>query len=290
MSNRVGVMECKVLSDYHLSKMKPPYIVQPKLNGDRCRSLVSNTSCALVSSQNNPRYFMNHITDELIKVKNTFAYSGYDYIHLDGELYSHGMTHREIRSIVSRTVNPHPDWNKIEYHIFDFIATSAGYLPRETMEKRLTHLHYINTIIGDISPVKIVETYTAQTKQDIWDYLRLFISQGYEGIIVRDKDSHYIIGHTDRLLKWKPTQTMTCLIDGFQEEVSKDGEPKGILGALQCLTPAGVKFTVAGFRHKEKMDIWNDQAQYYHRQCLVKYNELTEYGAPISPVYKGMEV
>ena len=114
-TKRSGIMLAKPLEERRLTNPKFgwsfPVLCQPKLDGERCSAENHNGISLLVTSEQNIFQSVPHINDAL---------EGLHTEELDGELYCHGMPFSEIHSRVSRTVNLHPDYQKIQYHIFDY--------------------------------------------------------------------------------------------------------------------------------------------------------------------------
>jgi len=80
-----GIMKCYPFEEKRLAKWQPPYIVQPKYDGVRCRAVpIPGGGYILLSSEENVIYSVPHILDWLNRVQLT--------TELDGELYCHGMS------------------------------------------------------------------------------------------------------------------------------------------------------------------------------------------------------
>ncbi len=118
-----NVMKCVPFEEKRLSKWTPPFIVQPKYDGVRCRAVPSSLSPGdylLLSSEENVIYGVPHILSELKRLRLN--------AELDGELYVHGQPFEFIYGVTSRTVNPHPDALQVEYHVFDIINRLPGFV------------------------------------------------------------------------------------------------------------------------------------------------------------------
>ena len=50
-ARRKGIMLCAPLEEKRLLRWTPPYLVQPKLNGERCRAIHTPEGYILVSSE-----------------------------------------------------------------------------------------------------------------------------------------------------------------------------------------------------------------------------------------------
>src|SRR5574343_1381655 len=109
---RKGIQLCYPFEEKRLSKWTPPYAVQPKYDGVRCRALKLADTYLLLSSEENIIY-LPHITEALNDLKLDYEF--------DGELYRHNLAFEQINSVTSRTVNPHHDAYQIEFHIFDIV-------------------------------------------------------------------------------------------------------------------------------------------------------------------------
>ena len=81
--SRSGIMLCYPFEEKRLAKWSPPYVVQPKLDGERCRYKQYEGGSFLLSSQENVIFGAPHIKHYLDSVCPTG-------LHLDGELYCHG--------------------------------------------------------------------------------------------------------------------------------------------------------------------------------------------------------
>ena len=62
-----NIMKCYPFEEKRLAKWKPPYIVQPKFDGVRCRAIPTDTGYLLVSSEENVIFSVPHINEELNK-------------------------------------------------------------------------------------------------------------------------------------------------------------------------------------------------------------------------------
>ena len=259
MSRRKGIQLCYPLEESRLAKWTPPFICQPKLDGDRSRAVPYGDSNILLSSEENPFYYMNHIHEELITLPR------WEY---DGELYAHHLPHNEIHSRVSRELNPHPLRREIEYHIFDII--NSGIQAQRTVELR--DLEILHTL----EYVKFVPSYLAYTFNQVWAYYEEFIIEGYEGIIVRDSASFYKRSRSSHIMKFKPKQKDVYLVTGSEEEVSIHGVPKGRLGKLNLTDPEGNVFNVgAGLNDADRTTLWECRSDLPGQWCTITYQHLT---------------
>ncbi len=276
--SRSGIQLCYPFSEDRLKKWSPPYIVQPKLDGDRCRAVIVENSVVLLSSECNVISSVPHINEFLSRC-------GFGTIELDGELYTHGMNHQLIHGIASRSVNAHSQSDDLELHLFDIVDESTDQMNRIL---KLAGVHSILKEQPGVSPVHVVDFIVAETLEDVLRAYDKFVEFGYEGIIVRELSAPYIRRRSTAVMKWKPKKEDLYAIIGYTEEVSIHGEPKGRLGALVCRAQFGEeKFQVgSGFTSAQREDLWKIKETLAGNTLRVAYQHLTPgKGVPRFPVF-----
>lgn len=278
-----GIMKCVPFEEKRLAKWNPPYIVQPKYDGIRCRALKlhtvrldieSNSNHLLLSSEENPIFSVPHLNSILDKL-NIQA-------ELDGELYCHGMTFEQISSITSRTVNLHEDYIRIQYHVFDII--------NEECQIRRTKI--IENLRG-LSPWIVVSPfYLCESLDEVLKAYDSIIAKGYEGIIVRNIDAPYERKRSTLVMKFKPKKEDEYVITGFKEEIDASGTPKDTLGALTCISGDGSTFNVGtGFSDERRKQIWEGRDLIIGQVAVVKYQHISSANkVPRFPVFVEIKV
>lgn len=269
---REGIMLAYPFEQKRLSKWSPPWIIQPKLDGERCRAIVDAAgSATLISSELNIISSVPHINQQIKEI-------GLHDVELDGELYTHGLSFSEIHSRVSRKVNIHDDYRDIEYHIFDIVNDTA-------QASRTAFLDYLPPKPN----IKVVESKIVERLDDIMATYEAFIEDGYEGFILRNPHAPYIRRRSIYMMKFKPKKVDHYLIYGYKEERSIHNVPKGRLGALALKSPDIYKpgtFDVgSGFTAQQREDLWKRKEELVGKICEVKYQHLTEKGVPRFPVF-----
>lgn len=268
---RKGVMLAYPFEEKRLAKWKPPYIVQPKLDGERCRAVpLEDGTYQLLSSECNIFNSVPHINEALNS-------SGLWPLKLDGELYLHGMNFEDIHSIVSRTVNLHPDYKEMEYHIFDIVAN----LPQcERSAKCASYISSARPLLN--VPVELCNSF-----DDVMNAYDTFtVQEGYEGMVVRHWMAPYLRKRSTFMMKFKPKKSDYYKIIGYKEEVSIHGEPKGRLGALICESD-GNSFSVgSGLTDESRISLWTDIDSKIGKLVKVGYQHITSgKGVPRFPVF-----
>jgi len=253
-------------------KWPMPIIIQPKLNGLRCRAIISDQGITLLSSQENRITSMPHIVAALRRL-------ALKPIELDGELYRHGTAFQTLCSIVKRSKALHPFYGSVEYHIFDIISDKS----------QLDRVDALRFLAARFKP-PLVHVESARIKEDeISAYLAYYMGLGYEGIILRNPDSPYVRARTPNMLKLKPSQSDTYKITGFNEEIDISGNPKNSLGSLECQRPDGGEIFKVGtgpYLTRERRDqLWQERDSLIGKMVKIKYQNLTLHReVPFHPV------
>ena len=276
---RTGIMLCQPLEEKCLAKWEPPYIVQPKLDGERCRATwqVEGHQLSkpiLFTSEENIFKTVPHIQKAIEKLNRPD-------LELDGELYSRNLNFNEIHSRCSSSrLTIHANIEEIKYYIFDLVDENPQF-------SRLAYLKSLNLV----DPLVLVPVYIVQNLEEIMEKLKLFIDLGYEGIIVRHPHNNYVRKRSPFVMKFKPKHEDSYEIVGYKEEVSKDGDSKDTLGALICKGVDGNLFSVgSGLTDHLSNLLWQSQDGLIGKKCRVQYQHLTPgKNVPRFPVFVSIE-
>lgn len=267
---RSGILLCYPFEEKRLAKWEPPYIVQPKYDGVRCRAVqIPNGNYILLSSEENIYFSVPHINKELEKLHIT------NNLELDGELYHHGMSFEKIVSITSRTVNLANN-KDIQYHLFDLINDSSQI-------ERLLQLEEFNSLSQYI---KVSPYWICNSLDEIMKVYDKIIKLNYEGIIIRHLMAPYIRRRSVYVMKFKPKKSDEYKIVGYNEEISKNNVPKGTLGSLVCTGINNNLFKVgSGFTAQDRKEYWNRREELIGKVCKISYQHLTDKKIPRFPVF-----
>lgn len=269
---RTGIMLAYPFEEKRLAKWQPPYIVQPKLDGERCRMLNDGRTCLLLSSTEEIITSVPHINQLAPRVMPVGEW--------DGELYVHGWTFEEIHSVVSRSVNLHSDYAAMQFHCFDHVELETPQLARTItlleLNAKLNH-----------SAFRIVPSFMASSFEDVMHMRESFLADGYEGIIVRHSDAPYVRKRSTGMMKLKPSRTDAYLIVGHVEEIDKNGQPKNRLGALVCRGDDGTEFRVgSGFTAEQREALWQNPESLHGLFVKIEYQARTPgRGVPRFPIF-----
>ncbi len=248
----------------------PPFLIQPKLDGERCRALYLDNIVTLFSSECHIIKSVPHINEAIAKLDLPNG------MELDGELYQHGADFSEIHSIVGRSATISLDYESMEYHVFDIIDEHASQYAR---------IRFLNRLMLT-PPLCRVQTDVAESPEAVLEWMTKFVDRGYEGIIVRELSAPYVRKRTTQMMKFKPKKSDYYPIVGFYEEMSITGQPKNALGSLVCTSDEGTTFNVgSGFTADQRHELWKRRHELVGCVCHVKYQNITSNHVPRFPVF-----
>ena len=255
-----------VLLEKNLSKIKFPANAQPKLDGFRGIAIKKSINIEIVSRNGLPYPHLEKIKKEL----ETFPLIKQGY-QLDGELYLHGYTLGELRSVLGRKkLNSNKVIElekKIRYYVFDVIIKNVS------SEKRLDMLQKAFKSWKS-NLVHLIEIKTVNSTKEIDRLRNKYIENGYEGIIIRNKVGLYTSGKfSQNVFRSKDFKKGIFKIVGALEG---KGNNKGTaIWRLQCLKDKNKTFTAKPIGTKEeRTQLYKNKNKYIGLKIQVKYFEL----------------
>lgn len=200
-----------------LSEMK--IMVQPKFDGYR---MIYNTTTKQMSTRQGKEYNIIKESGTLYKELQKLP-TGYI---LDGELYTNQINFEEL-GILRKTKNLSEqdliNLSKIEYHIYDLIDTNLVFEQRNEKIKELLYPDKYEKLI-------YVSTYLLQNEDEIQYYHTKFLEQGYEGTMIRNKESLYKIKQrSNDLLKYKDFDDAEYKIVDYTFEKDTSGKDENLV-------------------------------------------------------------
>jgi DNA ligase-1 len=266
-------------------KISFPAYVQRKYDGIRCIAYMRDGNIILESRKGIPFQNFNNLKNEL---KELFKYLPSTF-YFDGELYTDKLDFE----VVSGLIRLHEDKvnsedlkliDKIEYHVYDFVDTNRLNLP---FSERYTILNdFLKEHVKKISKVKPVQTFIVNKLSDIKEYHDEFIKNGYEGIMIRDKDGIYEVNKRSKYLqKFKEFIEEEFKIVGFHEG---SGDEKGAI-IWDCITKGKKTFAVrpkGTFETRKKL--YEDGDKYIGKLLTVIFQEYSSDEVPRFPVGKAI--
>jgi len=266
-------------------KISFPAYIQRKYDGIRCIAYLKNDNVILESRKGIP--FQNFILlkDEL---KSLLKHMPPNFF-LDGELYTNKLNFE----VISGLIRLHEDKvtpkdieliNKIEYHIYDFVDMNQKELPYFTRLEYLTT--FLNENTDENSLCKKVDTILIDKVDGVKTYHQKFIEEGYEGLMVRDKNGTYEINKSSKYLqKYKEFFEDEFKIVGFSKE---SGNEKNLI-VFDCETSDGNLFSVRPRgTFDERHEMYKNGNSYIGKLLTVIYQEKSEKNIPRFPVGKSI--
>ena len=258
-----------------------PAIGQRKFDGVRCMASINPDGSVSLKSRKGKEFpHMKHLRQQIASLKGIP-----DGAFLDGELYSDTLTFQEVVGLVRRETLKPGDEDKlkqISYRLYDMLDPDdrkAGF------QKRYDKLR---TILGTFPPQNLIptENFQLNDKSDVKAHHDKFVKEGYEGIMIRNKDGEYGINKRSKhLQKFKEFFDQEFEIVGYEEG---NGNAKGTVIWI-CMTENGDLFsaqpkgTVA-----ERTEYFKNGDDYIGATLTVRYFEMTDDGIPRFP--KGIAI
>lgn len=267
---RVNVMLAYPYEEKRLAKWPRPFLVQPKLDGDRCLAYWDGANVTLKSSQDNEIVSVPHINEALRRILDAGRVQTRVF---DGELYTLGMSHNVISGICRTQHTDHPRASELQYHIYDMQSSLSNANRAVMLENIFKEISPRFNIGG---PIWLVKADAVNTEQQAFDLLRDYMGDGYEGIIFRNPAGIYSKHRSHDLLKFKPTKSDTYTIVGTEEERTIHGEPKGTLGSFLLKTPGEETFSCgSGLTAAQRREFWQHRDALPGAKVHLKYQELS---------------
>lgn len=195
---------------------------------------------------------------------------------LDGELYLGRGQFEDTVSIV-RSHNAGDRWETIRFYAFDLYPTE----PRHDLpfEQRVEIVRHTRDFFGGEAPCwEYVPHVRCEGLEHLTVCVDRIVAGGGEGIMLRAPGSLYERKRSSTLLKAKRFLDAEATVTGH---VPGKGKHAGRLGALACVTDAGVPFEIGtGFS-----DAQRETPPPIGARVTVRYQELTEAGVPRFPVF-----
>lgn len=266
------------------TKLKYPYGGSRKLNGLRCKisfnpnkkiNLFStNVDKVVLATKSGNEYYMPHIAQ--LFYDNFYCFPHFQEYEFDGEFYEHGMPLNHINKCVPMITNGKPENVKgnpydIKFVMYDLI------IPNVKFKDRLRIYNTLN--LKDISVyLDKLEHINVTSDEELIKYRDLFISEGYEGIVIRDYDKSYQYGKRNTaMFKFKLALTDEFqIIDVVAEGVKNN---KNIIKVILKNDINEHTFEAVpgdlnnSWTEEDKVELYNNKMLYIGKQGTVSYYE-----------------
>lgn len=262
-----------------LKRIQYPIFVQPKFNGVRSLYLPFKRTC---QSRDENLWHPEVIPSALTQLTSMGFVT-------DGEFYCHGMSLQQINSrIAVNRLTAHDEEWKISYYLFD-VPT------KDPMWKRAKMLESLRERYADRPNIQIAQTQLVYSASEADYWYKIWMDQGYEGMMYRQYDSPYGFEHNcgNKENRWwylqkrKEFLDMYATITGVYE--GEDGFT-GMLGGFHCEMENGVSFDVGGgLTHDDRIRYWHDPACVIGARIRVNYEMLSDGGQPLKATIESVD-
>jgi DNA ligase-1 len=252
-----------------------PVYIQPKLDGVRCL-FTKDGAFSRTGKQ-----FKNLAHIELVLIP---FFKQYPDVVLDGELYNHELKH-DFEKIISLVRKQKPTADDrleakqlVQFHVYD-------YFNGVIYDSYKTRMHQlVNSAIYDVQ-IKYVPAYLVDSYNYARDLHATFLSEGYEGSIIR-LDGLYKHGRSYDLMKFKDFSDTEATIIGYE---TGKGKRTGTLGKFIMLDDEGVEFGCPpgkGYNYKDLAEMLNNITDYIGKRATFTYFQRTQAGSYRHPLFK----
>ena len=257
----VPVFECQLSHDSanHETKLTGKKIVEPKLDGVRCLTVVDYEQKTVTQYTRNGKVLENfsHITDYLANFIEEFGRS----MVIDGEIMS-----TNFQALMREVHRKHDvKTSDAQLNVFDILPLVEFKAGKSIMGQRRRSAFLrenFSKIFADSGFINIV----AQREFDLdvftdeiefRDYMREMVDAGYEGVMIKEPNAVYQCKRTTDWLKMKPFIEVSLAVTAVEEGT---GRNQGKLGALVCEgTDDGKRIVVncgSGFTDEQRAEFW----------------------------------
>ena len=276
----VPVFECMLAHDSanHEGKLAGVKLLEPKLDGVRCVTVVDHNNRTVTQYTRNGKVLENfgHITAALESHMESF---GRSYV-LDGEIVSRSF--QDLMRQVHRKDNVQSGDARLM--LFDIVPLSEFKSGCSTMGQRrrtrfLEDFKWMFDATGciDIIPQIEVNLDTLIGEVEFKDYNRSMVEQGFEGIMIKEPNAPYECKRTVSWLKMKPFIEVSLTVVGVEEGT---GRNQGKLGALICEGQdlgRDIRVNVgSGFTDEARDETWAAQAAVQGQVVEVRADAVTQ--------------
>ena len=243
--------------------------IQPKLDGQRALG-----KDKLISRQGKIIENLDHIVKLLDKTE----------FHLDGECYAHGKNFQENMRLIKKYRKGETE--EIAYHVYDLVLDKPFNERNRILNGYFTEFY--NT------KIVLVPTFKITSEKELKKYHEKFLSEGYEGSIVRwGNEGYKANGRSSNLLKYKDFQDITATIIDIEpaEQRPEWGVPvlkysnQKLTGKNEFIFRAGMKYS-----HEERKEFLLNKKKYIGKTAEIRFFEYSEDGIPRFPIMVGIRL
>lgn len=253
-----------------------PSLVQPKLDGVRC---VARWNCSTMSVELFTR--RGKLIEGFTEIRNELhdILEDNNGVHVDGELYKHGMLLQEISGIVRNSSDKHK--SQLHLMVFDcFDVRDKEWICEDRHQ-------WLSTVCVNMDHVDLVNTQMVENEEESDILMHTWGSQGYEGIVYKNPNAVYEWGEarekrSSQYIKRKKVEDAEFRITGFTKGVGKFAD----MIVFELVTPNGHRFNCvpmgnSDYRRQLLIQAEKDFSVFRNKLAKVKYDALSASGIPV---------
>ena len=254
------------------NKVTFPVQMSPKIDGLRC--IFENGE--LYTRKGNKFKGLNSLKSRLID-----ALPGDFSGRLDGELVVPGKAFDDI----SGDLRSFRETDQVHYYIFDMVLDTTEPLFRRTARLQAWYQAWfggvVNQLLVNFCPV---DTFTCDSIEECTEYYDHFLTQGYEGGMVKNPNSPYFDDRSYEWQKIKPHDTVDLEVTAIYAGTGRNAE---VVGALGCELPSGKEVRVGiGLSDSQRAAWMADPSLIVGKTIEVEYMEKSKLGGYRHPRLK----
>jgi len=255
-----------LLNSANVDKLEYPCYIQRKYDGMRCISEFNDKSLRMKTRENN-NIILNHISMNVNDI-----YNNQLRYQLDGEIYLHN---KDLGDMISIYKNGDPS-KQLTYVVYDVVDTTLSF------EQRRNLLMSIDT--STYSNIKVDVGQEVNSKEEVMEFYKKALDDGYEGAIVCQPDSLYTCGYrSNSKMKIKPRETSEFKCVGHYDNKGKMSGQSTLICESQ---DANTTFHVKMKGTTEQREQWYKEfdEKFLGKMITVEYRKISKYGVPIEAV------
>jgi DNA ligase 1 len=278
----IPTFDVALAQKFEAKRMKGELIaIEPKLDGIRCFGIVKNGQTMLYARSGKIiSNFDNTIGRELSSMGDGCY---------DGEIMGEDFTSLMRQVYRKESV----DTTGTYFGVFDYLPLHEWLTKEATMSCASRYKQLFRKIVGhtstDIKPlfiwnhIRLVNrSYIKPDEELIKGFHDRFVSEGYEGAMIKDPYAPYKFGRGWEVMKYKAFHDVDLPIKQLLEGT---GKHSGKLGSV-VVCYKGVDVQVgSGFSDAYRVQIWNEPDTYVGRTIEVRYQEETPDGSLRFPTF-----
>jgi len=272
-------------------QMFPEHYVNYKLDGIRCLAVCSENDIRLFTRKGKRLTNFTYLEKVLYKETRDLVRQ-YGTVVLDGELTDRQWCNfQDLMTTVRRKYGKGAfDFNEVVFNVFDVFSFGSDILTEKPLSERKEILNdYFSNWpkLSEKKPETIVRVDYNVNKdasiETIQKQLDGALSNGFEGLILKNPSTPYQFKRTIDWVKVKQFDTLDCLvIDVFEGK----GKYSGMLGGIIVQLPNKQICQVgSGFSDYERQYYWNNPNEIVGKYVEIKYQDWTKDGKLRFPVF-----